>query len=150
MRMNLRSALTTLTIAVVTTVAVAPPATSHDVARVKRAIRKAWRGNDRKAIRVAKCESSLDPKATSPSGTYLGLWQFDKPTWKDYGGPGDDPRKVGARAQTKVAWRLFKDRGWQPWPTCGAGGSAATADTAPQGPEGTDARRRSSPAGDTR
>jgi len=115
-----------------------PPAEAHDVRRVKRAIRIAWQGNDRRAIRVAKCESSLNPKAVSPSGKYRGLWQFDRATWKAYGGPGRDPIKVGARRQTQVAWRLFVDRGWQPWPTCGAGGASA-ADVS--GPDNTEERR---------
>jgi hypothetical protein len=89
-----------------------------DVNKVKRQITRAWEGNDRKAIRVADCESSLNPKATSPGGTYLGLWQFSKATWQDYGGPGDDPREVNAYRQTLVAWKLFQDRRWEPWPSC--------------------------------
>jgi transglycosylase-like protein len=91
---------------------------TFDVDRVKRQISRAWEGNDRKAIRVAECESSLNPKATSPDGKYLGLWQFSKATWNDYGGPGDDPRDVGAYKQTVVAWALYQDRGWDPWPSC--------------------------------
>jgi hypothetical protein len=89
-----------------------------DVAKVKRQISRAWEGNDRKAIRVADCESSLNPKATSPGGTYLGLWQFSRATWRDYGGPGDDPRDVSAYRQTLIAWKLFQDRRWAPWPNC--------------------------------
>lgn len=98
--------------------AVASPADAHDVVKVKAAIRRAWQGNDRKAIRVARCESGLDPKATSSGGTYLGLWQFSRATWDAYDGPGDDPRDVSAFKQTKVAWRLYKDQGWAPWPSC--------------------------------
>ena len=91
---------------------------TFDRDKVIRQIGRAWEGNDRKAIRVADCESSLNPKATSPGGKYLGLWQFSKATWKDYGGPGDDPREVNAYRQTQVAWRLFSDRRWEPWPSC--------------------------------
>lgn len=90
-----------------------------DEAKVMRQIKRAWDGNDRKAIRVADCESGLNPKATSPGGTYLGLWQFSRATWKDYGGRGDDPRDVSAYRQTLVAWELFQDRRWDPWPSCG-------------------------------
>jgi hypothetical protein len=90
-----------------------------DPATVKRQIRRAWVGNDYKAIRVARCESGLNPKATSSGGTYLGLWQFSRTTWKAYGGPGDDPRAVNSYTQTTIAWKLFRDRGWAPWPTCG-------------------------------
>jgi hypothetical protein len=99
-------------------IALRTSAETVDEAKVIRQIKRAWEGNDRKAIRVADCESSLNPKATSPGGTYLGLWQFSKATWKDYGGPGDDPRDVSAYRQTLVAWELFQDRRWDPWPSC--------------------------------
>jgi hypothetical protein len=120
----------------------AQPADAYttDPARVKQQIRAAWGGNDRRAIRVARCESSLNPKAVSPSGTYRGLWQFSRATWADYDGPGTDPIKVNARRQTEVAYRLFLDRGWQPWPTCGASGATA-ADQGLWGPDRTEARR---------
>lgn len=91
-----------------------------DRERVIRQIKRAWGGNDNKAIRVAECESGLNPKATSPGSTYLGLWQFSRATWRDYDGPGDDPRDVNAFRQTEVAYRLFQDRRWAPWPTCGS------------------------------
>lgn len=90
-----------------------------DPATVKRQIRRAWMGDDDKAIRVANCESSLNPKATSPGGTYLGLWQFSRSTWRAYGGPGNDPRAVNSYIQTQIAWKLKRDQGWAPWPTCG-------------------------------
>jgi hypothetical protein len=115
------------------------PAQAYDVRRVKASIRRAWGGNDRKAIRVARCESSLNPKATSPTGKYLGLWQFSRATWADYDGPGTDPRKVSAYKQTQVAYRLFQDRGWGPWPTCGS--AKAGAADAKTGPRHTEARR---------
>lgn len=91
-----------------------------DRERVMRQIKRAWGGNDNKALRVADCESGLNPKATSPGGTYLGLWQFSRATWRDYDGPGDDPRDVNAFRQTEVAFRLFQARRWDPWPSCGS------------------------------
>ena len=108
-------------IALAIVLAVATPAHAIPTRReVKEQIRKAWEGNDKKAIRVADCESSLNPKATSPGGTYLGLWQFSRATWNAYDGPGNDPRDVSAYRQTLVAWRLFEDQGWAPWPSCGS------------------------------
>src|SRR4029079_16915386 len=71
--------------------------------QVKAAIRQAWGGDDNKAIAVADCESSLNTRASSPSGTNLGLWQFTMKTWHDYGGSGD-PRDSSAATQTSVAW----------------------------------------------
>jgi outer membrane biosynthesis protein TonB len=85
---------------------------------VMAAIRNNWAGDDDKAIRVADCESGLNPKAASPSEINLGLWQMTRQTWKDYGGPGDDPRNSSAATQTQVAWKLFSARGWSPWGGC--------------------------------
>jgi outer membrane biosynthesis protein TonB len=92
------------------------PPTSRE--QVKAQIRQAWDGNDDKAIAVADCESGLNPRASSPSGINLGLWQFTKKTWHDYGGPGDDPRDSSAATQTSVAWRVYQQKGWSPWPGC--------------------------------
>jgi len=59
-----------------------------------------------KAIRVAKCESGLDPRAYNRYGPYIGIYQVqDGPT--------------GARDNVAQARRMFEMRGWQPWPTCG-------------------------------
>lgn len=91
-----------------------------DREKVIKQIKRAWGRGDNRAIRVAECESGLNPKATSPGETYLGLWQFSRATWSDYDGPGNDPRDVNAFRQTQVAYRLFQDRGWAPWPTCGS------------------------------
>ena len=85
---------------------------------VMNAIRNNWGGDDDKAIRVADCESGLNPKAASPSEINLGLWQMTRQTWKDYGGPGDDPRDSSAATQTQVAYKLFQARGWSPWGGC--------------------------------
>ena len=106
-------------LAAVALLATATPAgADHSRYHVKQQIRRAWKGRDVKAIRVANCESSLNPNARSPGGTYLGLWQFSRTTWKEYGGPGRDPRAVSAYRQTVIAWRLFRDRRWTPWPYC--------------------------------
>ena len=109
-------------VAAVVLLAMAPHvafAYSTDPAHVKRQIRRAGMGDDAKAIRVARCESGLNPKAVDPSRTYFGLWQFSKSTWQAYGGPTADPRASNGYVQTQIAWKLFKDRGWAPWPSCG-------------------------------
>lgn len=93
----------------------APSSESRD--QVKAEIRQAWGGDDNKAISVADCESGLNTRASSPSGTNLGLWQFTMKTWHDYGGSGD-PRDASAAAQTSVAWNLYQQQGWSPWGGC--------------------------------
>jgi hypothetical protein len=82
---------------------------------VRAGVRSAWGGDDEKAISVADCESGLNTRATN--GQNLGLWQFRIETWRNYGGSGD-PRDASPAAQTQVAWRLFLERGWSPWPGC--------------------------------
>lgn len=59
-----------------------------------------------KAIRVARCESELDPRAYNRYGPYIGIYQIQD-------GPYD------ARDNVAQARRMFEVRGWQPWPYCG-------------------------------
>lgn len=68
-----------------------------------------------KASRVCACESRGNPRALSRDGLYAGLFQFSRGTWESVGG-GDafDPR-----TNSEHALRLWKKRGWQPWPVCG-------------------------------
>lgn len=100
-----------------------PPATSPPSGgsfsrqQVADGIRRTWEGDDEKAVRVADCESGLNPRATSRDGQNLGLWQFRLDTWRNYGGTGD-PRDHSPEQQTAVALRLFQARGWAPWPGC--------------------------------
>jgi hypothetical protein len=85
--------------------------------QVKQQIRDGWGGDDAKAIGVADCESSLNPRAASPSGTNLGLWQITQATWNAYGGSGD-PRNHTPLEQTQIAWSIYTSRGWDAWPGC--------------------------------
>lgn len=90
--------------------------TTYSREEVKAGIRSAWGGDDEEAIRIADCESGLNPRAGSSSGHY-GLWQMRMETWHSYGGSGD-PRDASPAAQTAAAWRLFQQRGWSPWAGC--------------------------------
>ncbi len=92
--------------------------TTYSREEVKDAIRSVWGDDDDEAIRVADCESGLNPRAASPSGHY-GLWQMRMETWHSYGGSGD-PRDASPAAQTAAAWRLYQQRGWSPWAGCAA------------------------------
>ncbi|MFJ3825349.1 ubiquitin-like domain-containing protein [Streptomyces nodosus] len=70
-----------------------------------------WRG-------LASCESGGRSRAVDPSGTYGGLYQFDRHTWRSLGGSGR-PQDAPAAEQTYRAKRLFVRRGASPWPHCG-------------------------------
>lgn len=67
--------------------------------------------------RIAECESGGNPRAVSPGGQYRGKYQFSRGTWKDYGGRGD-PADASERHQDRIALRLYRARGTDPWPTC--------------------------------
>lgn len=68
---------------------------------------------------LAQCESSGNPRAVDPSGTYFGLYQFDVGTWRSVGGSGY-PHQASASEQTYRAQLLYRQRGSQPWPVCGS------------------------------
>ena len=67
---------------------------------------------------LAHCEASNRPDAVDPSGTYGGLYQFDVRTWHSVGGHGL-PQNAPAAEQTRLAIRLYSQRGSNPWPVCG-------------------------------
>ncbi|MFF9899972.1 transglycosylase SLT domain-containing protein [Streptomyces longispororuber] len=92
-----------------------------DTAYVKKVIKKVFKSQGKKAIRVAKCESGLNPKARGANGG-MGLFQFTPASWRKYGvsdGSGvKDP--YNAIANTKAALRVYKDYGWAKswWGSC--------------------------------
>lgn len=67
--------------------------------------------------RLALCESGGRQRATSPSGRYLGYFQFVMSTWRAYGGTGD-PRDHSYTEQLAVAKRVQRGQSWAAWPVC--------------------------------
>jgi peptidoglycan hydrolase-like protein with peptidoglycan-binding domain len=68
--------------------------------------------------RIAQCESGGNPRAISRSGRYRGKYQFDRATWKRSGGAGD-PAAAPESVQDRIALKLYRARGTEPWPNCG-------------------------------
>ena len=68
--------------------------------------------------RIAECESGGDPTAVSPGGRYRGKFQFSRETWEAYGGRGSDPAKASEAHQDRIALKLYRARGTDPWPAC--------------------------------
>jgi membrane-bound lytic murein transglycosylase MltF len=66
---------------------------------------------------IAMCESSLNPKAISPTGKYMGLFQFSQTSWEFVGQQGK-PHEANWVIQYKAARDLHKIQGWKAWPTC--------------------------------
>ena len=67
---------------------------------------------------IAQCESGGNPAAVDSTGTYRGLYQFDRGTWASVGGTGD-PAAASAAEQTQRAGMLYARSGSSPWPVCG-------------------------------
>lgn len=89
--------------------------TTYSRSQVIAGIRAAWGADDDEAVDVAGCESGFNTRAAN--GQFLGLWQFRIETWRSYGGSGD-PRDHSPEEQTRVAYNLYRSRGWAPWPGC--------------------------------
>ena len=69
--------------------------------------------------RIAECESGGDITAVSSNGMYYGKYQFSKSTWKANGGKGSNPADASEAEQDRVAVKLYKAEGLDPWPSCG-------------------------------
>jgi len=87
------------------------PVTRSDLAKmpVEDMIREVFGPHGEKAVKVARCESTM--RTNAKSGQYLGLFQMGANERADYGHGSD------AVTQVLAAHALFLDRGWQPW-TC--------------------------------
>ena len=80
---------------------------------------------DDQLARLAKCESTNNPRAVSKSGRYHGLYQFDQRTWNGVAKSvlpeyvGVTPSQAPAEVQDAMARALYAARGRNPWPVCG-------------------------------
>jgi hypothetical protein len=66
---------------------------------------------------IAMCESSLNPKAISPTGKFMGLFQFSQSSWEFVGGKGK-PHEAHWKVQFAMAKKLKEKQGWNAWPQC--------------------------------
>jgi peptidoglycan hydrolase-like protein with peptidoglycan-binding domain len=67
--------------------------------------------------KIAQCESSGNPTAVSPDGTYRGKYQFSRETWRELGGSGD-PASAPESEQDQMAAKLMATQGPSAWPNC--------------------------------
>jgi peptidoglycan hydrolase-like protein with peptidoglycan-binding domain len=67
--------------------------------------------------KIAQCESSGNPSAVSPDGTYRGKYQFSRETWRELGGSGD-PASASEAEQDRMAALLLQRQGPSAWPNC--------------------------------
>lgn len=111
--------LVVLGMLVVGTACAPRPASTATSAEVYEAIDKAFGpyGVTAKAVRVARCESGLNPNAGYPDAYYKGLFQLGPHVVaiNHYGGNWWDPYQNAAAARD-----LYVTRGnWSAWPYCG-------------------------------
>lgn len=66
---------------------------------------------------IAMCESTMNPQAVSPSGKYMGLFQFSQESWQFVGMPGT-PLDATVKEQYAAARVLKSIQGWNAWPQC--------------------------------
>ena len=74
---------------------------------------------------LRQCESSNNYQVVSRNGRYYGAYQFWPDTW-DFVAKDHYPRLVGVlpslaspQDQDRMAYKLWEQRGDQPWPICG-------------------------------
>lgn len=81
-------------------------------------IRVVFDGNE-SAVRVADCESSLNPEAVSPGGGNHGLFQLNSVHRDDFEAVTGQSWSMVLDAywNTVYARHLYDDQGWRPW-TC--------------------------------
>jgi len=74
-------------------------------------------GTSSELQKIAQCESSGNPSAISPDGTYRGKYQFSRETWRELGGTGD-PASAPESVQDEMAAKLMQTQGPSAWPNC--------------------------------
>jgi peptidoglycan hydrolase-like protein with peptidoglycan-binding domain len=68
---------------------------------------------------IAQCESGGNITIESRNGQYFGKYQFSIPTWEAMGGSGK-PSEADEATQDTLAYKLYQQRGTDPWPACSA------------------------------
>jgi phenylpyruvate tautomerase PptA (4-oxalocrotonate tautomerase family) len=78
---------------------------------VEELIRERWAGTGQAdlAVRVARCESKLDPIAKNSRSTATGVYQLLAMHWRGKFDPRDPVSNVN------YAYGLWKSSGWSPW-----------------------------------
>lgn len=62
-----------------------------------------------RAVKVAFCESSLDPRKTNSTSSASGLFQILKGTWESYQCEGNP---FNAEDNIKCAYKIYQANGW--------------------------------------
>ncbi len=75
---------------------------------------------------LRRCTSNDNYQYSNPNGINFGAYEFRQPTWDDLARLHDpelvgvNPRDADPADQDRMAYALYEERGWQPWPACAA------------------------------
>lgn len=91
-------------------------ATQAPAPSVAKRLTAAWPGNDRWVLRIARCESRMNPRAVSPTSD-VGILQVHWPIWGDLahslGYTYSDMKRV--EPNVWVAWKIYQRQGPGAW-----------------------------------
>jgi soluble lytic murein transglycosylase-like protein len=89
-----------------------------DIVSIIHAAAAAYGVDGARMVRMAQCESGLNPNAVGGGGLYHGLFQFHMGTYNSTP-PGQAGRSVyDPAANAEAAAWLVVNGGWQHWPVC--------------------------------
>lgn len=87
--------------------------TEREVERFIERAAKRYNQSEKAMLRVARCESNLDPCAVNRSGPYYGLYQFLESTWKTTPYKRDDIFDPKAQALAAAwMWKQGRKNEW--------------------------------------
>jgi len=95
----------------------AAAASAAPAGSVEEVIQRWFGGESGTAIRVARCESGLNPRAVSPGGGNHGLFQINDVHQGTFQSVTGQPWSAvyDAEANTRFAHWLWSQQGWSPW-----------------------------------
>ncbi len=85
------------------------PQTEDEIVKIIRAAAREFGQPEEDLVRVGRCESNLDPRATNEAGPYFGLFQFLRSTWSGTPFAGQDIFDPSANARA-AAWMWQQGR----------------------------------------
>lgn len=75
---------------------------------------------------LRQCNANGDYQHANSNGIHFGAYEFRQTSWDDLARRhyprlvGVNPRDAAPDDQDRMAYRLYEERGWEPWPACGA------------------------------
>lgn len=104
---------------------------------------------------LRQCNANGNYQYSNPNGVNHGVYEFRQSTWDRLARlhyshlEGVRPSDAAPADQDRMAYRLYEERGWRPWPTCGASLPALLPGSTPAPTSTTDPATIPIPAGTT-